>query len=315
MTVAALPRSRLHLDFLLANDAAPDFVLFRDAALASAIAQAYPGKGRYLGRETLPDFSPVRMLAARKTNRAYYRHVGEMLADLDIDHFIIFLEGEPLERFICDLPMIRSIELWEEGLSHYVDLTSDRWYAARGILQALCGFHSHAIMRRRMDRSRALVRDRFEQRNLRLPLPIATEFRSEFLLLGSPLVEDRLITKRAFLSALRQVACASPWPVRYLAHPREDGARAREDALGAGIAFDDNRSGLAIHAQRYGYRAYGAAVSTGLLDLGQYDRSFFLAGLFGLKRMHAVLAAWPHNPLAVVGDSATLERHLRDIPV
>ncbi|HKX78283.1 MAG TPA: hypothetical protein VJM34_07180 [Novosphingobium sp.] len=307
MTVAACPRSLLHLQFLVANGAVPDVVLFRDANLGEAIERSYPGKARALGREVVPRGGLGQLLAARRSNRVYYQGVAETVRSLGIERLIIFLEGEPLERFLCSLPGIVSVELWEDGLSHYVNLTSDAWYAARGVVQALCGFYPKKITRRRMDRSRVLVRDRFEQGNLVLPRPWPPKARrDEFLLIGSPLIEDRILSLAAFRRALAEIAEASPWPVRYLAHPRERRERVELDAHAAGMIFDPNPGGLMKHAATYGYRAYGAAISTGLLDLGFHDRSCFLSGLFGLGGMARVLTAWSANPVPVVSSAAAL---------
>jgi hypothetical protein len=66
-----------------------------------------------------------------RANRRYYAQVRDRLEALGITRLVLFLEGEPLERSI--LAWYRGkVELWEEGLSHYVDLTTPLWYAARG---------------------------------------------------------------------------------------------------------------------------------------------------------------------------------------
>lgn len=310
MTLAALPRSRLHLQFLVANGAEPDVVFYRDGFMAADIETAYPARGIDLGRETVPGRHPLSLIRARRHNRTYYAGLEPKLAALGVDRLILFLEGEPLERYLCGLPAIRHVELWEDGLSHYVDLTGNAWYAARGLVQAACGFYPERITRRRMDRSKVLIRDRFEHRNLVLPSPPAGEAeRDEFLLIGSPLVEDRIVPRSRFVRALAEIAGALPVPVRYLPHPRESRARLGEDAAKAGVIVEGDTRGLFAHAQSFGYRAYGAAVSTGLLDLGRFDRSAFMPGVFGLRKMEATLAGWRHNPVEVVRNL----RRLRDL--
>lgn len=304
MTLAALPRSPLHLQFLAANDARPDIVFYRDGFMAAAVEAAFPARAVDLGREELPGRSLPGLLRARRHNRAYYAGLEASLAAHGVDRLILFLEGEPLERYLCQLPAIREVELWEDGLSHYVDLTADLWYAARGLVQAACGFYPRQITRRRMDRSRALVRDRFEHRNLVLPTPGPGEARrEEFLLIGSPLVEDRIVPRSRFVQALAQVAGALPVPVRYLPHPRESRPRLAEDGRRAGVVIDEDRRGLFAHAESFAYRGYGAAVSTGLLDLGRFDRSAFIPQVFGLAKMARTLAGWRHNPVRVVPDA------------
>jgi len=313
--VAALPRSRLHLQFLLDNAANPDLVLFRDESMRAPLEHHFPGRTLFLGRETRPGRSPASFLAARRANRAYYPAVAALLAPHRFARTILFLEGEPLERFLQTLPNLGAIELWEDGLSHYVDLTSDRWYAARGAVQAAAGFYARDITRRRIDRSTVTVRDRFERRNLVLNAPAEPPTtRNELLLIGSPLVEDRIVGEARFRAALAEVAAASPCPVRYLPHPREDLARLAPSLTSAAITREPNPEGLIAHAAHYRYTAYAAALSTGLLDLGRYQRSIFLPGLFGLARAARVLRGWPANPLALADDGPGLRRFLEALP-
>lgn len=310
----ALPRSLLHLRFLIDNGADPDVVFYRDEALAAPLERAFPGRTLYLDREKRGGRSIGSLLRARGFNRAYYPRVGSIVAASGVDRLILFLEGEPLERYLVSLPQIRDVELWEDGLSHYVDLTSPLWYAARGAVQALSGYYPKGITSRRMDRSQALVRDRFEHRNLRLaPPPEPREFRDELLLIGSPLVEDGIIRRVRFVEALRIVAGASPVPVRYLPHPRESIERRADDLRGLGIRLEANSEGLMDHAGRYAYRAYIAAISTGLLDLGRPERCIFVPGLFGLKRMERVLGEWEHVPVALAGSGRELAMWMRQL--
>lgn len=312
---AALPRSLLHLRFLQENGPPPDIVLFRDDAMAAPIERAYPGRGLSLGRETLPGKSPAGFLAARRANRAYYPAVAGKVRTTGATRLILFLEGEPLERFLLAQPQFTAFELWEDGLSHYVDLTGSLWYAARGAVQTLAGFHGKSAMRRRIDRSGLLVRDRFERRNLVLaPPPPAAAKRHELLLIGSPLVDDGIIRREAFVRGIQAVTAASPLPVRYLPHPRESLERLGQDLDRAGnIVLEPNPLGLSQHLLQYEYAAYVAAVSTGLLDIGRLDRSLFVPALFGLRGMHKVLSGWSLNPVPAIDDPAKLAAALREM--
>ncbi|MEN3748094.1 hypothetical protein TPR58_13035 [Sphingomonas sp. HF-S3] len=309
---AALPRSLLHLQFLIDNGASPDVVLVRDEKMQSPVARAFPGKTCWLGRETVPGRSLSSLIAARRLNRAYYQGVEREIASLGIRHLILFLEGEPLERLLVRLPGIDTVELWEDGLSHYVDLTSDLWYAARGAVQAIAGFYPHRILHRRMDRGTVLVRDRFERANLVLKAPAApADHRNEALIIGSPLVEDRILSADQHRDGVQTIAANSPVPVRYLPHPREDRARLGT-ALSAvaNLTIEEDRAGLMDHAARHGYLAYLAPVSTGLLDLGRAERCFFVPRLFGLKHMAAVLSGWRANPIGVLESVEALRTEL-----
>ncbi|QIG79546.1 hypothetical protein [Stakelama tenebrarum] len=313
---AALPRSLLHLRFLIDNRAAPDLVLYRDPALAEPLQRAFPDRTVFLGREKLPGKSPRGFLEARHFNRGYYPGVADLVTRLGISRLILFLEGEPLERFLLDLPQIRDAELWEDGLSHYVDLTGDAWYAARGVVQALCGFYPRNITRRRIDRGTVTVRDRFAAGGLMLVPPARPKtWHDAVLLIGSPLVEDRILGRKRFVKSLRKLAAASAVPLVYLPHPREDRPRLAQDLKQVPtIALNPDDRGLMVHAGEHGYRAYLAAVSTGLLDLGRFDRSVFIPGMFGLRAMARTLSRWPSNPVPTAASAAELTSRLAAMP-
>lgn len=305
---AALPRSTLHLTFLKANCPDISHVLYRDAHIGKAAEQLFPGRAIYLGREGLPPLHLVAALRRIAANRRYYSTVRERVARLDIERLILFLEGEPLERMLTDW-FGGPIELWEDGLSHYVDLTSSAWYAARGAVQALCGFYPRGILRRRADRSRMTIRDRFEQRNLILPAPALAPAQPRFLLVGSPLAEDGLAPRRLVRAGVARIATAARGvPVAYLPHPREDGDAVScmlQDIEGAELA--SKPWGLTTHIAAHGYAGFVAAVSTGLLDIQAFERSLFLPQFFGQSRMHRVLADWDANPIGLAWDEAELK--------
>ena len=302
--IAALPRSALHLRLLAANDPGVTHVLYRDDHIAAEIEFLFPGKGIALGRETRPVRNPLRWPASFAANRRYYADVRERVAPLGVERLIIFLEGEPLERMLADW-FCGPIELWEDGLSHYVDLTSPQWYAARGGVQIASGFYPRGAMTRRADRSRMIVRDRFDTGDLVLPTPVIAPVQDRLLFIGSPLAEDGIVTRSALLAGLEAIAAASPLPLAYLPHPREDAASARAmmDAIPrAGIAPLPH--GISAHVEVHGYRGFVSAASTALLDLGVFDRSLFVPRLFGLERMHRALSEWRCNPVQVAAGRA-----------
>lgn len=307
-SVAALPRSSLHLAFLTHNAPPLDHVLFRDERLRDAIERAFPGKGVYLGREGRLPRQPLAALRQIRANRAYYPAVRRRIESLAIDRLILFLEAEPLELSIQGW-FRGDIELWEEGLSHYVDLTSPWWYGARGLVQIASGFHPHGAMRRRAKRAGMLIRDRYDKGGLTLPIPPRAPPADAVCFVGSPLVEDGLVSRARLQDGVAMIAAMAPWPLRYLPHPREDIA-----ALAAMLEGCPNAElapepfGIATHAATHGYRCYLAPVSTALLDLGAYAHSLFVPLQFEQRRMHAALAGWACNPVATASGREDLAR-------
>ncbi|WP_230292262.1 hypothetical protein [Croceicoccus sp. Ery5] len=312
--IAALPRSTLHLRLLAANDPGVTHVLYRDDHIAAEVELLFPGKGIALGRERRPPRNPLHLAAAFAANRRYYAQVRDLLAPLGIDRLILFLEGEPLERMLADR-FTGPIELWEDGLSHYVDLTSPLWYAGRGAVQIASGFYPKGALSRRADRNRLIVRDRFETGDLVLPAPTRAPPQDRLLFIGSPLAEDGIVPRRRIAQGLTRIAAASPLPVAYLPHPREDTAEiaAMIDDI-AGIDVAPLPHGIAPQVEAHGYRGFIAAASTALLDLGAFDQSLFAPRLFGLERMHSALAGWHANPVALAADEAGLARWMAELP-
>lgn len=305
--IAALPRSTLHLRLLAENDPGVTHVLYRDDHIADEVERLFPGKGLALGRERRLPRNPLKLPGTFAANRRYYADVRERIAPLGIERLIIFLEGEPLERMLAT-HFSGPIELWEDGLSHYVDLTSPLWYAARGAIQIASGFYPHGAMSRRADRNAMTVRDRFESQDLFLPLPDRAPAKDRLLFIGSPLAEDGIVTRSRISDGLTRIAVASPIPVAYLPHPREDAAAVAAMLKGIpNIALAPLPHGIVPHVADHGYRGFMAAASTAVLDLGAFDCSLFAPRLFGLERMHRALAGWAHNPVALAGSNAELE--------
>ncbi len=311
--IAALPRSSLHLQLLAANDPGVTHVLYRDDHIAEQVERLFPGKGLALGRESRPPRNPLALPACFAANRRYYASVRERLAPLGIERLILFLEGEPLERMLAHW-FSGPVELWEDGLSHYVDLTSPLWYGARGAVQIASGFYPRGAMKRRADRSTLTIRDRFDAGGLTLPAPVPAPPQPRILIIGSPLAEDGIVPRSRVAEALRTISAASPLPAYYLPHPREDGA-----ALAAMIEAIDELEvaplphGIGPHVEAHGYAAYVSAASTALLDLGQFRRSLFVPRIFGLERMHRALQGWQANPVAIGADIDGLTQNLRRI--
>ena len=309
--VAALPRSPLHLRLLAANVEALDIVFYRDARLENFFTPDVRAKSIYLGRESRwPE--PPRFLQVRATNKAYYNLVRQTLGRWSYRRFIIFLESEPLENLILDTLDPARLELWEEGLGHYVDFHGSLYNAVRGLAQAACGFHPTRILRRRAPRERfGAVRDRFEDGSLQLaPEVTAPETqRDAVLFVGAPLVQDRMIPRARYLRRLEDVVCATRFPLVYYPHPREDRALLRELSVAFGESWFEIATptvDVATHCAHVEYRAYLSVLSTALLETPAPARSAYLAGMFGLRRAHRVLAGLPFLPARVVGTRADL---------
>ncbi len=315
---AALPRSPLHLRLLRDAGVRPDILLYRDDHLAPHMTAAEFARALYLGRELRWPGRPLR--TARRANARYYPQVRRVLDRWRIDRLILFLESEPLENCIRDHLGDPRIELWEEGLSHYVDFHGPVYDGLRAGVQAAAGFYPRRIRRRRADRSGfAAVRDRFEHGGIPAVPPAAPAdppaVHDAILVAGAPLVQDRLVSRRRYLRAVEEIALRARQPVVYYAHPREDTAPLAELERIFGrkwFRVMPNTGDVADHAAANRYHAYLAALSTALLDLAAFGPAAMCPALFGLHRAHRRLSRLRFLPARVIANGEDLERFCED---
>lgn len=300
---AALPRSTLHIKLLKDNDAPVDFCLIRDDHMLAPAEAAFGDRVVQLGREARIGGGTVNLAAVRRSNFRYYRNIGALIDKIRFERLIIFLATEPLEEFIVARLPRDVIEIWEEGLMHYVDMEGPLFRVRRRLVQKLCGFHVGRLSGSTIDRGAYPVRDRFREGSLRMHRPRRAQTpRNEILYIGQPLVSDGMIDLKAYAGGLADLARALPVPLRYLPHPRENdrAVAALRAAVGNdALRVEADRRGVIEHCADWSYLAYLSPFSTALLDLGESGRSFWVASLVGLKDRGRRLGAFRDAPVAV----------------
>jgi len=315
---AALPRSPLHLRLLRQAGVTPDVLLYRDAHLADHMTAAEFSRASFLGREQRwPGGALFRVRAA---NAAYYRAVREALGQWRYARLILFLESEPLENLVRDVVGDAAVELWEEGLSHYADFHGPAYDRLRATVQLAAGFYPRRIFQRRADRGRfARVRDRFVHGGLPTTPPVAgtadPTVNDAALLIGAPLIQDRLVSRRGYLNAIEWITAHLRQPVVYYAHPREDTRPLAnlETIFGTTwFRIRPNTADVAAHVAENRYQCYIAAFSTALLDVAPFGPAAFCPALFGLRRVHHQLARLSFLPARVVSSWPALTRFSED---
>lgn len=299
---AVLPRSTLHIKLLQDNDAPVDLCLIRDDHMLAPAVAAFGDKVVHLGREARIGGGTVNLPAIRGANARYYRNVAILIDSIRFEKLIIFLATEPLEEFVVARLPRDAIEIWEEGLMHYVDMEGIFFRLRRRLVQKLCGFHVGRLSGSTIDRDVYPVRDRFREGSLRMHRPRrAQALRKEFLYIGQPLVSDGLINLKTYAAGLAALARALPAPLRYLPHPREDDRAVETLCTAVGhdaLCVEADRRGVIEHCADWSYLAYLSPFSTALLDLGETGRSFWVASLVGLKEHGRRLAAFRDAPVA-----------------
>jgi hypothetical protein len=263
-------------------------------------------KAIFLGREQRWPGTPLHR--ARAANHAYYRSLDAVLRQWQYTRVILFLESEPLENRVRDVVGDDLVELWEEGLSHYTDFHGPFYDRLRAAIQLAAGFYPRRIFQRRADRACfAAVRDRFGDGGLPTEPPVDATCGSTkidaALVLGAPLVQDRLVSRRRYLRAIEWIVATVRQPVVYYAHPREETSALRDLERVFGAEWFDvqpNTEDVASHVARHRYQCYIAAFSTALLDVAPFGPAAFCPALFGLTRVHRQLARLSFLPARLI---------------
>ena len=317
--LAALPRSPLHLRLLLESNRRPDLIFYRDAHLARHMPAEMISRAIFLDRERRwPGGGSLRTV--RRRNAAYYRAATRLLQRWRFHRLIIFLESEPLENLVRDHVGDSRIELWEDGLSHYTDFHGPAYDLLRSSVQGIAGFYPHRILHRRAKRNAfAAVRDRFVTRDLPTTVPGPAEpaavQHDAVLIIGAPLVQDRLVTRRRYLDTIERIVTTAAQPVVYYPHPREDiGIVTDLERMFGGAWFRVQQGGgdLVTHSATNRYQAYIAAFSTALLDVASLGPGVYCPLLFGLKRVHRRMADLDFLPVKIVAEWSELGAFLED---
>jgi len=312
-----LPRSSLHLKFLLDNAEPVDICLVRDEHMIGPAVGAFGVRVVYLGRETRIGGGQWNLPAIRAANARYYQRLGALFDAMRVEKLVIFLATEPLEEFLVPRLPATAVEVWEDGLMHYVDMEGTSFRLKRRSVQKLCGFHVGRLAGSTLDKNAYRIRDRFREGSLTFTRPEREQApRDEILFIGQPLVSDGMVTMAAYGAGLAALAARLRHPLRYLAHPRESDAAVRELAAllppGALIVENDRR-GVLEHCADWSYRAYLSPFSTALLDLGETARSFWVAGLVGLDAHGQRLRGFRDSPVAILTSHDELAERLADL--
>lgn len=287
----AFPRNPLHVKLLVDNLESIDLVIFREEFMRKHVEMHFPTNSIFIGRETRPSLRKGlgNIIAVRSANKAYYNNVFTRILSLKISKFIIFLENEPAECLIIDTLGYQKVELWEEGVMHYVDIFNKPHFYLRKLFQLISGFYPKSIFRLRIDRTKLTVRDRYLNKNLvylinpRTGIPI-----KKIAFLGNALIDDKVINSNTLASTLITISEQNNLPIDYLPHPRESVKSISEleeifHKNDSNITVIHGLTGSLEYCLDNDYVLYLSPLSSTLLDLQKYEKSAWVPGLLGLK--------------------------------
>jgi len=169
--------------------------------------------------------SPWPLLSIAK-NRKYYSKLSGILDGCLHEYpdarFIITANYTPFNRFIIDHVGPRRVELWEDGLNHYIKLESLLTrYKCKEIVKMFAGMYSRGLFDTNYQGQKIKVCDRFNAKNLSYPTAQLAAGRVYYI--GQPLIEDSLISESDYKVKLARFFSSgfTAEKVVYLPHPRE----------------------------------------------------------------------------------------------
>lgn len=289
MSILCKAVSTYHLDLLDQNNLTPThFLLKQDSKLEGKIQIRFPDAEIFsFPNEKISWNIPL----ALKTNNSIYKDLKTSIQNIAPTKVLLFSDNKPFDKFLIDYCLENKIEieLWEDGLGHYIGGCTNIYFF-KSALKLLQGFYPKGIFKEQYKRERIVVRDRFQNKNLIYKKPknhtAAVPRKDRVLFIGQPLVEDNYIKKQDYIFKLNFIQEKIGLPLDYLPHPREDISKYE-----TGTNFDliETQWSAEQFCCNFEYYQYLSAFSTTLINIEEYQNSKFLAGYFGLTKIHEAL--------------------------
>lgn len=218
------------------------------------------------------------------SNRRYYQRLGSLLDNFIQTYpdcrFILSVNYTPFSRFIIDRVGSERVELWEDGLNHYIKIESLlKKYTIKEAIKALSGFYLGGLFNDNYHGDKIVARDRFKHKNLNYKFHQLDTGKKYYI--GQPLIEDRLISEHAYKEKLTHFFPAKGSPrVVYLPHPREE----HRDWIADHFEIIQLNCSAEEYLIREGASAIYSAFSTVNVNLS-CDKNVFLASYLGLDKI------------------------------
>lgn len=277
----SLPMSNYHLKLLSDNKEEIDFFLLKNTSLDKYLFQ-YQKHILYYEEEK----SNKNLLKSWIQNRKKYLKVKMIIETNKINKIILFADNKPIYKYINNYAKENNIliELWEDGLGHYIGSGQPFKFYMKSIVKLVYGFYHKGIFSETFKRDEILVKDRFSQKNLLYYQPVVDmkniQIKNKILFIGQPLIEDGYISKKDYIQKLEDISNYFNLPVDYLLHPREDKEKYKQTNLNL---IKSNFS-AENYCSENSYQLYLSVFSTTNINI-DIKNNYFLAGFFGLKNI------------------------------
>lgn len=275
----AFPMSTYHLKLLKDNNQSIDIFLLKNKLSLKQFGNQC--KILYYKEEMYN----TNIIQSWKDNKKNYAIIKRIFIKNYIGKVVLFADNKPIFKFIIEYCKKNNIiiELWEDGLGHYIGSGQPFKYYTKSMVKLLYGFYYKGIFSETFKRDEILVRDRFNQKNL-LYYPLVhkknIKVKNKILFIGQPLIEDGYISKKDYIQKLEDISNYFNLPVDYLLHPREDKEKYKQTNLNL---IKSNFS-AENYCSENSYQLYLSVFSTTNINI-DIKNNYFLAGFFGLKNI------------------------------
>jgi hypothetical protein len=219
-------------------------------------------------------------------NKHYYKNIFDIIKDNNPKKIIIFNMNTPLSYYLYHTFSNEvTIELWEDGLEHYILDYGGLNYYLKSIVKFILGAYRYNIFLKDFRNLKKLtIRNRFEYKNLKYNyIDCLKKMKiNKLLFIGQPLIEDNIMSMTRYISNLEIIASLTDYEVDYIPHPRE--SKILESNI-KGINILKNEYSTEKYLEDKEYRFYLSVYSTVLLNINRFNKSYYLANIFGLNRI------------------------------
>ncbi|MBM7424646.1 hypothetical protein [Spongiibacter marinus] len=293
MKVLAFCRSPYHVKLLQSNFFSNEEILI--AFLSQKRVGGIEWRNVILGSET------SRLLPSSfRKNIKYYEEVKKLIGEENPDKIIIFNTYTPLAKYLLKGWKGR-IELWEDGMNHYICEHNGLVYYFKAIIKLFLGY-SWVEFWRVYSSTDVFVRDRFDRGNLNFDVKSVFSENARAVYVGQPIVEDGFVSGQSFISGMKKMVDEfGLGEMVYIPHPRErntlvlleEDARLRsiiEIVDIDGLGFDSAEAYLVECRASMLFSAFSTVNMNVEMPVG---RNFFVPSIFNLKRIKRSLGRLP----------------------
>lgn len=315
----AFPRNPLHVRFISQNLKSYDLIIYREKFMEKVLEEQKIKNAFYIGREFVPKFKDFikNPFSVRTYNKIYYQIILKKIINLKIKKLIIFLENEPAECFFMDNINYSKVELWEEGVMHYLPTDNNTLWLIRKIGQLIYGFYPKHIFRKRIDRKKFLVKDRFKMKNLKLntsnPLKKKNKI-DKCAYIGNAFADDKVITVKNLSDILIKISKKTNAPVIYFPHPRESKKillSLRKYLTKTKVKLYEGNTNTLNHFKRNTYLYYFSGISSTLLEIDEPNKCYWIPYIIGLEKLHKSLVNAKVFPVKTIKSISQIRKNVK----